>query len=59
MSRAEEEKENAAQGAGRQIYYFNSFFYAKLSGQGYEAGKLKRWTKKVCLLSLFAKETVR
>ncbi len=35
------------QGSARKIYYFNSFFWAKLSGQGYEGAKLKRWTKKV------------
>lgn len=35
------------QGSGRKIHYFNSFFYSKLRDQGYEAAKLKRWTKKV------------
>jgi len=35
------------QGSGRRVYYCNSFFYTKLSQQGYEAAKLRRWTKKV------------
>ena len=37
------------QGSSRNVHYFNSFFYSKLSQQGYEASRLKRWTKKVGL----------
>lgn len=29
------------------IHYFNTFFYAKLTGPGYEKARLNKWTKKV------------
>ena len=29
------------------VHFFNSFFYKKLSEQGYESSRLKRWSKKV------------
>lgn len=32
---------------GRKVHFLNSFFYGKLVDQGYAAGRLKRWTKKV------------
>lgn len=35
--------------AGRKVHSLNSFFYGKLVDQGYAAGRLKRWTKKVSL----------
>ena len=46
----------ADQGSGKKIFYFNSFFYQKLSEQGYEAAKLKRWTKKVDCRSARSKQ---
>jgi sentrin-specific protease 1 len=34
------------------VHYFNSFFFEKLSQEGYEKARLAKWTKKVrCLLS--------
>jgi sentrin-specific protease 1 len=34
------------------VHYFNSFFFEKLSQEGYERARLAKWTKKVrCLLS--------
>ena len=33
------------------VHYFNSFFFEKLSQEGYEKARLAKWTKKVkCLL---------
>ena len=43
------EKENE-RGEGKRplnIHYFNSFFWSKLVNEGYEKGRLARWTKKV------------
>lgn len=34
-------------GPKRKVHYFSSFFYKKLSEEGYEKGRLKRWAKKV------------
>lgn len=30
------------------IYYFNTFFWQKLSKQSYKDSRLEKWTKKVC-----------
>ncbi|AAW46437.2 conserved hypothetical protein [Cryptococcus deneoformans JEC21] len=38
--------------AGRKVHSLNSFFYGKLVDQGYAAGRLKRWTKKIDIFSL-------
>jgi sentrin-specific protease 1 len=32
------------------VHYFSTFFWSKLKGEGYEKGRLAKWTKKVCLL---------
>lgn len=32
------------------VYYFSTFFWTKLSKEGYEQGRLAKWTKKVGLL---------
>lgn len=52
-------KENVANGAvkgkGKQekekkyldVHYFSSFFYSKMTTDGYEKGRLGKWTKKV------------
>jgi sentrin-specific protease 1 len=29
------------------IHYFSTFFWSKLKGEGYEKGRLAKWTKKV------------
>lgn len=29
------------------VHYFSSFFWPKLTGDGYQKGRLNRWTKKV------------
>ena len=29
------------------VHYFNSFFFEKLSQEGYEKARLAKWTKKV------------
>jgi len=34
------------------VHYFNSFFFEKLSQEGYERGRLAKWTKKVRCLPL-------
>lgn len=31
------------------VHYFNTFFWTKLKMDGYEKGRLAKWTKKVCL----------
>ncbi|TRM61417.1 hypothetical protein BD626DRAFT_77397 [Schizophyllum amplum] len=53
-------KENGAVNgaAGKKplnIHYFNSFFWSKLVNEGYEKGRLARWTKKI---DLFSKDVV-
>jgi hypothetical protein len=45
--------DNKEQVVGRRIHYFNSYFYSKLSTQGYSL--LRRWTKKT---DIFAKDVV-
>lgn len=32
------------------VHYFSTFFWSKLSSEGYEKGRLAKWTKKVDLL---------
>jgi hypothetical protein len=39
-----------------RIHYFNTFFYAKLTGSGYEKARLNKWTKKVCQQCPLSKE---
>jgi sentrin-specific protease 1 len=29
------------------VHFFNTFFWTKLKGEGYEKGRLQKWTKKV------------
>lgn len=62
LARSEGSKENVPQvngkvaggamkrrGAPLNIHYFSSFFWAKLTGDGYDKGRLAKWTKKVCM----------
>jgi sentrin-specific protease 1 len=46
MSRAEESKENRKDGLW-DVHYFSTFFWTKLKNEGYEKGRLAKWTKKV------------
>ena len=32
------------------VHYFNTFFWPKLTGEGYEKGRLAKWTKKVTFI---------
>lgn len=59
LSRAEDSKENPApngktggQKKPLNAYYFSTFFWSKLKGQGYEKGRLAKWTKDVRRLVL-------
>ena len=53
LSRSEESKENPGDGVanGRKkplnVHYFSTFFWSKLKNEGYEKGRLAKWTKKV------------
>lgn len=40
-------KAETAEKKSLDIHYFNSFFWPKLTGDGYEKGRLAKWTKKV------------
>lgn len=51
MNRAEAIKRKAGTNGKKkplEIYYFNTFFWQKISKQSYEDSRLDRWTKKVC-----------
>lgn len=51
MNRAEVIKKKAGTNGKKkplEIYYFNTFFWQKISKQTYEESRLDRWTKKVC-----------
>lgn len=52
LARAEGSKENTtvkAAGHGKPLnaHWFSTFFWTKLQGDGYEKGRLAKWTKKV------------
>lgn len=49
MSRAGEGKENSREGL-LDVHYFSTFFWTKLKNEGYEKGRLAKWTKKVCAI---------
>lgn len=52
LARSEANKENAQvvgnEGGGGllDVHYFSTFFWAKLCKEGYERGRLSKWTKK-------------
>lgn len=50
--RAENPKAKVKRGQVMKAYYFSSFFWAKLTKDGYEKGRLAKWTKKVSTLSV-------
>lgn len=50
LERSEACKENSAENGRKKplnIHYFNTFFWSKLQGEGYERARLAKWTKKV------------
>lgn len=58
LGRSEGSKENpSSQKNGKStkkatfldVHYFSSFFWSKLTREGYEKGRLAKWTKKVCI----------
>jgi sentrin-specific protease 1 len=59
LGRSENCKENPVAVKGKKgrnaplnIHYFSSFFWAKLAKEGYDKGRLAKWTKKVHIYSL-------
>jgi sentrin-specific protease 1 len=51
LSRSDACRENpGVNGAGKNkplnVHYFSTFFWSKLKGEGYEKGRLAKWTKK-------------
>ena len=54
MDRAEASKKKAGTNGKKRpldVYYFNTFFWQKISKQSYKDSRLERWTKKVCSYS--------
>lgn len=53
LERSEACKENPGANGRKKplnVHYFNTFFWSKLHGEGYERARLAKWTKKVQLL---------
>lgn len=55
LARSEGAKENPTPAKGKRaaraplnVHCFSSFFWAKLVSEGYEKGRLPKWTKRVC-----------
>lgn len=40
-------EQKAKGGKGLDVHYFSTFFWSKLVNEGYEKGRLAKWTKKV------------
>ncbi|KAF7320248.1 Cysteine proteinase [Mycena kentingensis (nom. inval.)] len=56
LGRSEAGKENSAKGSKPlDVHYFSTFFWSKLEKEGYEKGRLAKWTKK---MDLFSKDAV-
>ncbi|KAJ6519615.1 cysteine proteinase [Mycena sanguinolenta] len=62
LGRSEASKENPVTNgkSGKQkkpldVHYFSTFFYTKLEKEGYEKGRLAKWTKKI---DIFTKDTI-
>jgi sentrin-specific protease 1 len=53
LARSEKAKENAKNGKSTlpDVHYFSTFFWQKLTTDGYEAGRLAKWTKKASTIS--------
>lgn len=54
QARSDGSKENpakngvgSAKSAPLNVHFFSTFFWSKLKGQGYETGRMAKWTKKV------------
>jgi sentrin-specific protease 1 len=50
LARSESCKENPGNGSGTMplnVHYFSTFFWSKLRKEGYDKGRLAKWTKKV------------
>ncbi|PPQ63528.1 hypothetical protein CVT24_004756 [Panaeolus cyanescens] len=45
----------AKKGKALDIHYFSTFFWSKLVNEGYEKGRLAKWTKKI---DIFAKDVI-
>ncbi|KAI4528439.1 hypothetical protein GGG16DRAFT_52662, partial [Schizophyllum commune] len=57
-SKGKEKENERGEGKGKRpldIHYFNSFFWSKLVNEGYEKGRLARWTKKI---DIFSKDAI-
>jgi sentrin-specific protease 1 len=53
-SSKEKENKGIVNGSGKKskflnVHYFSTFFWTKLEKEGYEKGRLAKWTKKVCV----------
>lgn len=57
LTRSEEGKENFVKNSKKplDVHYFSTFFWSKLENEGYEKGRLAKWTKKV---DIFQKDVV-
>ncbi|KAJ7900126.1 cysteine proteinase [Mycena olivaceomarginata] len=62
LGRSESSKENPTTngkaGKGKKpldVHYFSTFFWTKLEKEGYEKGRLAKWTKKI---DIFTKDTI-
>ncbi|KAF7306736.1 Cysteine proteinase [Mycena indigotica] len=57
LGRSEGAKENSPNGPKNvlAVHYFSTFFWPKLVKEGYEKGRLSKWTKK---LDLFSKDVI-
>ncbi|KAJ7357153.1 cysteine proteinase [Mycena albidolilacea] len=62
LGRSESSKENPTTngkaGKGKKpldVHYFSTFFWTKLEKEGYEKGRLAKWTKKI---DIFSKDTI-
>ncbi|KAI0343926.1 cysteine proteinase [Trametopsis cervina] len=52
LSNAKSNKENNSQSSKPlNVHYFNTFFWSKLTGEGYERARLAKWTKRIDIFS--------
>lgn len=48
LTRSESSRDPTAKRRMLDVHYFSTFFWPKLKNEGYEHGRLAKWTKKVC-----------
>jgi sentrin-specific protease 1 len=48
LTRSESNRDPTAKRKMLDVHYFSTFFWPKLKNEGYEQGRLAKWTKKVC-----------